>query len=544
MSTTNHTLPDDIEELKIIITQQREKIVQTSSALEEYKRKYEKLENKFNYLQKLFFGKRSEKLTPVDEQQGRLFDEAETHGTLADNFIESPVIENDGDKTDDVTTVKSYTRKKVGRKPISEEIPRIEKIHDLPDDEKTCSCCGKPRPRIGQETSEELEYVPAKIFVLKHVYPKYGPCTCEEFVLEEQAEVISAPAQKRMLPGSIAGEGLLAYIITSKFCDALPFYRLSKMFGRIEVDISRATMCNWQLSIHERLEPFFEVLKETLKSGEFIRMDETPVQVLRDEKPSPGSKSYMWVAIGYPIRGRPLVLFEYHPTRSGNVPMKFLKGFKGYLQTDGYTAYNSPASEYGLVHVGCLAHARREFHKAHNPKVKNSRSYKALKIIQKIYRIESDLREKNLPDDIFVEKRKKAVIPVMDELHKFLIQANEITAPSSPIGEAVRYTLNQWSKLIRYLDLACMTPDNNEIERCIKSFVIGRKNWLFSNTPRGARASAGMYSLIESAKANKLDPYEYLRFLLLQYPHVKDNRNDMRKLLPCFLSPEQIKLSD
>jgi len=146
------------------------------------------------------------------------------------------------------------------------------------------------------------------------------------------------------------------------------------MFSRIDVDISRATMCNWLIGVYESMDLFFQVLKETLKSGEFIRMDETPVQVLHEDNRPPGSKSYMWVAIGYPSRGKTLVLYEYHLSRSGQVPMEFLDGFKGYLQTDGYAAYNSPAAKYGLVHVGCFAHARREFHKAYDTKNKNSRA--------------------------------------------------------------------------------------------------------------------------------------------------------------------------
>ena len=302
-------------------------------------------------------------------------------------------------------------------------------------------------------------------------------------------------------------------------------------------------MCNWHMNIHETMKLFFEVLKETLKSGNFIRMDETTVQVLHEENRKPESKSYMWVAIGYPARGHPLVLYEYHPTREGAVPMEFLEGFNGYLQTDGYAAYISPAAKYGLVHVGCFAHARREFHKAYNPKNKNSNAYKALMIIQKIYKIESDLREKNLTDDVFVEKRRTAVSPVLDEFHAFLVQTKATVTPSSLIGQAVDYTIKQWDKLIRYLDLACMTPDNNEIERSIKSFVIGRKNWMFSNTSRGAHASAGMYSLIESAKANGLDPYLYLRFLFAKFPYVCGDREELRKLLPCFVSSDDIKLA-
>jgi transposase len=546
MVESKHTLPDDIEELRILVTNQQGLLIAKNAELDEYHQKYEQLEQKYKYLQKLFFGKKSEKLTPFEEEQGRLFNEAESPGKAPDDIGESGDAETaeESGRDNDVTVVKQHTRRKAGRKPIPADIPRKEILHDLSDEEKKCSCCGKTRPQIGMEETEELEYVPAKIFALKHIRPKYGPCDCDDFFNAEQPEVISAPAPKRMMPGSIASEGLLAYVFTSKFCDAIPFYRLSKMFGRIEVDISRATMCNWLMNSYETMDLFFEVLKETLKSGEFIRMDETTVQVLHEDNRNPESKSYMWVAIGYPARGCPLVLYEYHPTRSGQVPMKFLEGFKGHLQTDGYAAYNSPAAKYGLVHVGCFAHARREFHKAYDPKAKNSRAYKALMIIKKIYEIESDLRVRNLPDDIFVEKRRTAVTPVLDELHEFLVQTKEAVTPSSLVGQAVSYTLNEWNKLIRYLDLACMTPDNNEIERSIKSFVIGRKNWMFSNTPRGAHASAGMYSLIESAKANRLDPYLYLRYLFTKLPRVSGNRDELRKLLPCFVYQDDITINE
>lgn len=567
MNEKNHTLPNDVEKLKSIITNHLIEMERSTFALQKTQVKYEELsnqhvkletqhadlevqyedlKNKYKSLQKYFFGKRSEKLTPVDELQGSLFNEAESSDkVLHDDDNESEKIKSEEEvNLDDATIVKQYTRSKVGRKPIPAHIPRKEIVHDLSGEEKACECCNKTRPLIGTKATEELEFKPAEIFVLKHIYSIYGPCDCENSINEEKPEVISAPAPKRMIPGSIASESLLAYIITSKFCDAIPFYRQSKMFGRINIDISRATMCNWQMTAFEGMNTFFEVMKETLKSGEFIRMDETTVQVLHEDNRAPESKSYMWVAIGYPARGRRLVLYEYHPTRSGKVPMEFLKGFKGYLQTDGYAAYAAPATEHKLVHVGCLAHARREFHKAYDPKAKKSSAYKALRIIKKIYEIESDLRGKDLPDSDFVIKRRTAVTPVLAELHEFLVRTKENVTPSSLVGEAVNYTLNQWSKLIRYLDLACMTPDNNEIERSIKSFVIGRKNWMFSNTPRGAHASAGMYSLIESAKANGLDPYLYLRFLFTRLPYVRDNKYELRKLLPCFLSPEDIKILD
>jgi transposase len=560
MIKENQTLPDNIEELKsiilfkdneiesksIIINAQLTEIERTSFALQEYRQKYEQLSLKYNNLQKLFFGKKSEKLTPEEEIQSRLFNEAEKSIENPDKNVEPETTAKDEEaKTeDDIIEVKGFTRKR-GRKPIPADIPRKDVIHDISPEEKKCPCCGENRPKIGQEESEELDYIPAKIQVLRHIFPKYGSCDCDGFLHLEKPEVISAPAPKRMIPGSIASDGLLSYVFTSKFCDALPFYRLSKMLKRINVDISRATMCNWQIGAYENMDIFFEVFAETLKRGNFIRMDETTVQVICETDRAPESKSYMWVAIGYPERGRPLVLYKYHPSRAGYIPMEFLEGFKGYIQTDGYAAYDSPAAKYGLVHVGCFAHARREFFKAYDAnKNKNSRTYKILLFIRKIYEIESDLRDRNLPDNEFVEKRKNAVAPILEELYGFLVQTKEIVTPSSLVGQAVNYTLNEWGKLIRYLDLACMTPDNNEIERSIKSFVIGRKNWMFSFTPRGAHASAGMYSLIESAKANGLDPYLYLRFLFSKLPDIRDNKDELRKLLPCFLSPEDIMIKE
>ena len=544
MNTKNHTLPNDIQALQTLV-------IEKDRELEKYKQKNEDLEidrenlaSKVSYLQKLLFGRKSEKLTPEDIHQGRLFNEAETYVNESNDTQEYDEQVNETGDDKDTAVVKSYSRKKKGRKPIPDDIPRVKKVHDLTEEEKRCACCGEPRPLISEDVREELEIIPAKLFVRQNIHLTYGPCKCKDSIENLEPGAITAPGPKRMLPGSIAGVGLLSYVLTSKFCDAIPFYRQSKIFTRANIDISRATMCNWMMTASEKMDILFDVMKETLKSGEFIRMDETTVQVLNEENRNAGSKSYMWVATGYPARGHPLVMYEYHPTRAGHVPLEFLKGYKGYLQTDGYAGYNASVAEHDLVHVGCMAHARREFHKAYNPKHKKSYAYKALRYIQKIYDIETDLRAKNLPDDLFVEKRREVVTPLLDEFHAFLVEAKDVLVPSSLAAKAVNYTLNEWKKLIRYLDLACITPDNNEIERSVKSFVIGRKNWLFSNTPRGANASARMFSLIESAKANKLNPHNYLYYLFTKLPYVCDNRDELKKLLPCFLSEEDIKISD
>ena len=489
------------------------------------------LEEKHLTLVRKFFGKRSEKLTPEDESQGRLFNEAEDGRGVVDD--------DEREVAAPVTTVKSHERKKRGRKPLPDDLPREDGIHDLPESEKQCPCCGKPRPAIGTEESEELDIVPAKITVLHHVKKKYGPCECDGFLNSGKPEIATAKMPQRMIPGSIASAGLLAYTIVSKFADALPFYRQSRIFQRIDVDISRATMCNWTIGAYERMAGFFEVFIDEMKKGEFMRMDETSVQVLCEEGRPPESKSYMWVAIGYPARGRPLVLYQYHPSRSRDIPNEFLEDFRGHLQTDGYDGYNLAAGRDGIIHVGCFAHARRYFFDAAKLNKQDSRAHRALDFIRKLYEIESRIRGQGLPLDTFVEKRKKEAFPVLDEFRLWLARTGPEIVPSSRTGRAIAYTLKEWDKLIRYLDADFLTPDNNEIERAIRPFVIGRKNWLFSNTPRGAHASAAMYSLIESAKANKIEPYQYLHFLFTNLPLISCT-DELRLLLPCYVTEEQM----
>ncbi|HNV19636.1 MAG TPA: IS66 family transposase [Rectinema sp.] len=525
----HHELEQEYQVLKEqhqILEEQYQTLEEQHQILEE---QHQTLEEKHQTLVRKFFGKRSEKLTPEDELQGRLFNEAE----------DGLCIDEDKEKSVPMTEVKAHKRKKRGRKPIPDDLPREEVIHDIPEEEKLCRCCGGLRPVIGTEESEELDIVPAKITVLRHIKKKYGPCGCDGFLHSGKPEVITAKMPERMLPGSIASSGLLAYTVTSKFADALPFYRQSKIFERIGVDISRATLCNWAIGAYERMADFFSVFIDEMKKGPFMRMDETTVQVLHEEGRPAESKSYMWVAIGYPARGHPLVLYQYHPTRSQNIPCQFLEGFRGYLQTDGYPGYSLVGNREGVIHVGCFAHARRYFFDAAKLNRKDSRAHRGLGYIQKLYEIENRLRSENLDPDIFVKRRKKESEPVLDKFHDWLVQTKPQLVPSSRIRKAVDYTLKEWDRLIRYLEVEFLTPDNNEIERAIRPFVIGRKNWLFSNTPRGAHASAAMYSLVESAKANGIEPYHYLRFLFTRLPKISE-RDELKSLFPCFVNPEDI----
>ena len=526
-------LPDDVTELHEIISSlkiQNEKSEQEKKHFEERSNHYESdnryLKEQVKLLKAYIYGKKNEKLTPEDVTQGLLFNEAED-GTDTDDTEEG--------KPEAVTTVKSYTRKKTGRKPLSDDLPREEVIHDLSEEERKCSCCGKERPCIGSDSTEELEFIPAKIVVLKHIKKKYGPCTCEASMEAENSEVITASMPPRMIPGSIASPGLLAEVLTSKFVDSLPFYRQEKIFKRIGVEISRQTMCNWATAVAEKCKPLIDVLTEEIRSGPLIQMDETTVQVLKEPGKKAESKSYMWVSVGKNHQGSPLILYQYHPTRSGTVAHDFLEGYSGFLQTDGYTGYNQAGKNDKIIHVGCFAHARRYFFEAHKLNKKSKIASKGLEYIQKLYKAENDLRSKGLNPDDFVMKRNNAVLPILDEFHNWLLSQKDTVVPKSKAGQAIEYTLSEWSKLIRYLDNHLLTPDNNTVENAIRPFVVGRKNWLFSNTPRGAHASAVIYSLVESAKANGLEPYDYLRYLFTILPGIT-KKNELRKLLPGAIS--------
>lgn len=526
MSIDKNNLPDDPKQLKKMLIDFSKEKQEAYSMLEEkhisLKEEHSHLQEKYKSLQRMLYGKKSEKLTPEDEHQMRLFNEAE-EGDREEAEPEK--------KAEETTEVKGHIRKKRGRKPLPAYIDREEVIHDLTEEDKACPCCGKERPTIGEVISEELDIIPPKMIVNKHIRKKYGPCTCKSFEEKEIPEIKTAVMPPRLIPQGIASAGLVAYTVTAKFCDALPFYRQSKIFERLDIELSRATLCNWSLLAAEKCQPLIDLIIDEIRGGPVIRMDETSLQVLKEPEKKAESKSYMWVTMGYTPEEKPLVLYQYHPTRSGEVPGKFLKDYTGYLQTDGYAGYNKASAKDSIVHVGCFAHARRYFEQAYKLNKKSKVGFKGLDYIKKIYAIEKKLRQTNLSAEKFVETRRKEVTPLLDAFYNWLQSQVDSIAPKSKAGEAVRYTLAEWDKLIKYLDHYLLTPDNNLTENTIRPFVMGRKNWLFSNTPRGAHSSAILYSLIESAKANGLEPYKYLRFIFEKLP-LAESKDDFRALLP------------
>lgn len=427
--------------------------------------------------------------------------------------------------------VPAHTRRKRGRKPIPDHLPRVEIIHDLPEDQKLCEC-GKFLKRIGEEVSEKLDYVPAVMQVERHIRPKYACPACDG--MDDGPTVRIAPMPPQIIPKGIATPNLLAQVITAKFADALPFYRQTKQFARLGVDIPRHSMSGWVMAVAKALEPVKEIFQKEIRSGPLINMDETSLQVLGEPGRSNTSKSFLWLFHGGNPK-RPTVVYLYNESRSGTVPRKYLGNFKGYIQTDGYAGYNALGESEGIIHAGCMAHIRRKFmdvHKATSNKNIRSTAKEILDFIGLIYKVEYNIKELSLEDKVL--KRQELAVPILESIKDIIDRRIDHIPPKSLLGKAMIYAKNQWSRAIRYIDCGLLTPDNNKAENAIRPVAVGRKNWLFAGAPKGAHASALMFTLVETAKANEIEPQSYLKYLLANFPLAK-TKEDMLALMPQYV---------
>ena len=518
MLNTTETLPDDPAELKRIILATKSR----------YEKENELLREQIRLLQAQMFGKKSEKgAADSGAVQMALFDMPEPEVDPEPKQVEVP----------------PHQRRKPGRKKLPENLPRETIVHDIAEQDKICSC-GESLACIGEDICEKLDIIPAVIRVIKHVRPKYTCKKCEG--LETEGPVVKiAPPPKQIIAKSIATAGLLAYILTAKFCDALPFYRQERQFDRIGAEISRANMCNWAMKAATACQPVLALLKQEIRSGPLINIDETTLQVLYEPGRAASTKSYMWVCRGGPP-DRPGLIYHYAPSRAADVARDLLKGYSGVVQSDGYGGYDFLDHMPEVHHAGCLAHARRKFtdaQKAQGKNIKPGSVEIALGYIRKIYAIEAEAKRKQITGEQLLHLRQAEAKPIFDDFFKWLSKKSLQVVPKSLLGKAVSYTLNEWKRLLVYLDHPFMTPDNNLAENAIRPFVIGRKNWIFAGTPDGAKARADLYSLIETAKANNLEPYKYLRYLFEKIPFA-ECKEDYKALLPMNLNAEQLVLSD
>ena len=478
------------------------------------------LEEENRWLKAQLFGRSSEK-TPAAEvspDQRRLFNEAET---LAEASRSAP----------EKILIPAHERKKRGRKPLSPHLPRIEVVHDLADHEKVCAKDGTALERIGEEISEQLDYKPAQVRVLRHIRPKYSCPCCRQGVQ-------IAPTPLTLFPKSLATPALLAHIVTAKFVDGLPLYRQEAQFARLGVILGRATMAGWMIRLGgTHLVPLINLLNEQMLEHPLIHCDETRLKVLHSDK-APTADHWMWVRASGPP-GRRIVLFDYDASRGGAVPKRLLQGYRGILLSDGYEPYATVAAELKLVHAGCMAHARRKFDEARKATPgDSSHARSALDFIRELYLIERTLwdREHPLTPEQRLEVRSAHSAPIMARFHAWLEALSSQVLPESRLGKAVHYTLGQWPKLTTFLSQGEVPIDNNRCENALRPFVLGRKGWLFSDTVHGAVASANLYSLVETAKANGVEPHAYLSHLFERLPHLT-TVEDYEAMLPWKIKP-------
>lgn len=517
MSLKLTDLPDDIEKLKQLIVSQSEKI-------ENSEKQVTILQEQVKDLIARLYSRKSEKLSKFEIGQSLLFNELES---IVDQGPELELEPSD-------ITVSGHKRQKKGRRPIPDDLPRRERVIDIPDEEKICSC-GTEKVRIGEEASEKIDYIPAEAYVIRTIRPKYAcnKCHGED---DEGPAVAIAPVPPSITGKSILAEGLFGHIIVSKFADALPFYRQEIILRRAGVEISRSTMASLAINVYERLLPLKNLIELLLKEAYLLGIDETRLQVLNEPGRKNTQLSYMWHILAH-TRDGPVPYFIYQPTRSAKFLTEMLSGFQGAIVTDGWQSYNYFDEWDGVIHIGCNAHARRKFVEAEKVSPGNSEVEKILKIYKKIYKIESELRKADAGEDEILERRNSESKLLMDNLESKLISLSGNVNPESKLGNAVSYTLKEWSKLIRFLGDPKMPIDNNAVENGIRPFVVGRKNWLFSNTQNGANASAFYFTLIEWTKVRKLDPYLYMSYLFKNAPYAV-TENDWRALLPSSIGPE------
>lgn len=462
---------------------------------------YENLKHQLSELKRMIYGSKRERFIPQDENQINLFD---------DEALKK--VEPEKEEVN-YTRNKKSAKAKAKRTELPAHLKREEEIIEpegLPEGAK----------KIGESVTEILEYIPQNLFVRKIIRPKY--ITSQN---DEETKIVTAKLPKQPIPKSYAGPSLLSHIIVSKFVDHLPFFRIAKILKRQKIDIAESTINDWFRKISLLTEPLYNLLKQEILEADYVQADETPMPVLTKDKPGATHKGYYWV---YHNPVTKAVVFKYEKTRGREGPDKFLSDFSGYLQTDGYAAYNNLKNSSNIIQLACMAHARRKFEHAKDNDP--DKAEYALKLFAKLYNIERDLRESQAGFDEIKKVRQDKSVPILTEFKQWLDENVNYTTPKSAIGKAFSYTLSLWSRLIKYTEDGRFMIDNNLVENSIRPVALGRKNYLFAGSHKSAQNAAMIYSILASCKINEINPFDYFNKILTELPNCpKDN---IKNLLP------------
>lgn len=500
MADVAEQLPDDVEALQARVQQDAYEIQELKKRLAWYEEQH-----------RLSQAKRFAASQDTPPEQDVLFDEAEHECHQQRTYA-----------------VKGHKRRKSGggRQPLPGHLPREVRVHELDAEQCTCGCGGALHV-VDTEVTEQLEQIPAKLYVVEHHRRRYACRGCGEGMQR-------APAPVAPIPGARVGPQLLAALVAGKYVESMPLYRMAAFYQRHDIDLDRQTLARWMLGAADVIAPLIDRLHALLLTRSVIHADETTLQVLREAGRSAKKKSAMWV---YASGGAdpPIRIYAYQPTKGSEHPRRFLDGFGGYLQSDGFAGYDALVrAQPHITGVGCWAHVRRKFVDVQKAQETNNPDSEAAWFIERIgvlYELEHALAD--VEPDERQRRRQREAQPILDEIGERVEALTPRVPPKTALGKAVTYARKQWPQLVRYVEHGETAIDNNTAERAVKPFVIGRKNWLFANTPAGAQGSATLYSVLETAKANHVEPYRYLAHLFTELPPRDiDNGDPIDDLLP------------
>ena len=489
-------LPDDAVALKDLVASMALTIHQLNTRID-------------TLLEQLRLGRRREFTSnrdTCDHQADLFFNEAEAAGPVEDDacaeYASADIIQ---DRISDVEPLVKE-KKKPGRRALNPALPRIDIIHDLPEHEKTC-VCGCLLTFIGSEITEQLDIIPAQVQVLAHHRQKYVCRGCK-------GAPITARLPPQLIPGGQLSASTYAYIAVAKYVDALPLYRQEVICDRLGFPLPRNTLAHAMMNVSDALQPLLNCLFDYLFEGIYLQLDESVLQVLKEPGRDAEQPSRMWICRGG-LADKPVVWFHYSEERTAAVARELIGDFTGYVQSDGYGAYDSACkNNKNLMQLGCCAHGRRYFVEAVNAQPIDqidqiTRAHQGVAFFDKLYQLEDEI--KHLPPEEKYQQRQQYAVPIGVKFRAWLDKTLHEIKPQGKLGKALNYAHRQWDKLLRYCDNGHLNIDNNLAENALRPFVLGRKNWLFAATPHGAHASAKLYSVMETAKANGLEPYSYLK---------------------------------
>ena len=523
------TLPEDLDACHAMIEQ-------LLAHLGDANRKMTAMEHQLQQLLRRLYGRSSEK---IDPRQMALFAEMLKQ------------LDSQGPSAEEPARVEPASPpapgcKGHGRRKLPADLPRRRVIHDLEESEKPCPCCGRMRQLIGQEVSEQLDYVPAKVMVIEHVRLKYVCKACEAGAAVGGPQIATAEKPLAAIDKGLAAPGLLAHVIVSKYADHLPLHRMERIFRRHGIDLARSTLCDWARQSADALSPLYDEMVRDVLGSKVIHTDDTPVDV-QDKSLGKTRTGRFWVYLGDPPH--PQIVFDYTPSRTRDGPMKFLKDWgrheQRFLQADAFGGYDGIyAGQAGgnVTEVACWAHARRKFYDARRSDPANSAQ--ALAQIRLLYDVETLAKKR-----FGAQKQDRGARPLsairlalrqehstarLKEIRVWLegldVSAGGDVLPKSPMGQAVAYALNQWEALSVYAADGDLNIDNNPAENALRRIAVGRKNWLFAGSDRGGRTAAVLFSFIATCQRHRVEPLAYLRDVLTRIAAHRHNR--LAELMP------------